>query len=74
VQLQGTWAGDALSRNGRRLYLIEYRADVSYLVRVHLSDRGLGPGAITDPERARADDRYLVPAAACWRTTRAPAR
>ncbi|HEY2935630.1 MAG TPA: hypothetical protein VGJ25_03470 [Gaiellaceae bacterium] len=49
VHLQGTWAVDALSRDGRRLYLIEYGADGSYLVRVHQADRGLVPGAITDP-------------------------
>jgi hypothetical protein len=49
VHLQGKWTVDALSRDGRRLYLIEDRAPAGYLVRVHVAGRGLVPGAITDP-------------------------
>jgi hypothetical protein len=51
VHLQGKWAVDALSRDGRRLYLIEYQDQnqTNYLVRVHVAGRGLVAGAITDP-------------------------
>jgi hypothetical protein len=49
VHLDGDWAVDALSADGRRLYLLEYSTKGSYAVRVHDAARGLVPGAITDP-------------------------
>jgi DNA-binding beta-propeller fold protein YncE len=50
IALDGDWAVDALSRDGLRLYLLEYGPDGSYRVRVHDAARGLVPGAITDPK------------------------
>jgi hypothetical protein len=52
VHLRGRWDVDALSRDGRRLYLLEYAANGNYLVRVYEAGRGLVPGAITDPREA----------------------
>jgi DNA-binding beta-propeller fold protein YncE len=49
VALRGAWQVDAVSNDGRRLYLLEYGADGSYRVRLHLAGRGLVPGPITDP-------------------------
>lgn len=49
VHLDGDWAVDALSADGRRLYLLEYNTKGGYAVRVHDAARGLVPGAITDP-------------------------
>jgi len=49
VHLEGEWAVDALSTDGRRLYLIESHQNGGYAVRVHEASRGLVPGAITDP-------------------------
>jgi outer membrane protein assembly factor BamB len=49
VHLDGDWAVDGISRDGRRLYLIEHQSSGSYRVRVHDVERGLIPGAITDP-------------------------
>src|SRR5262245_61733781 len=52
VHLRGHWEVDALSHDGRRLYLLEYKSNGTYLVRVHEAGRGLVPGAITDPREA----------------------
>jgi Tol biopolymer transport system component len=49
VHLDGDWGVDALSGDGRRLYLLEYNTKGGYAVRVHDATRGLVPGAITDP-------------------------
>lgn len=48
-QLAGQWQVDALSLDGKRLYLLEYGPDGGYRVRVDVAGRGLVPGAITDP-------------------------
>jgi hypothetical protein len=50
ISLDGEWAVDALSRDGRRLYLIQYKTGGRYNVRVHEAGRGLVEGAITDPD------------------------
>jgi hypothetical protein len=50
VRLEGDWAVDGLSADGRRLYLIENHSGGGYDVRVHDASRGLVPGAITDPD------------------------
>jgi DNA-binding beta-propeller fold protein YncE len=49
VRLAGDWAVDALSADGRKLYLIQNHSGGGYDVRVHDASRGLVPGAITDP-------------------------
>src|SRR6184192_1169011 len=48
VHLDGNWTVDGLSRDGRRLYLIEYEQN-GYRVRVHDAAQGLLPDPITDP-------------------------
>ncbi len=50
VHLAGGWSVDALSRDGRKLYLIQRLDNGKYRVRVHDSRRGLVAGAITDPK------------------------
>jgi outer membrane protein assembly factor BamB len=49
VELSGQWQVDALSRDGSRLYLLEYQPKGGYHVRVEQAGQGLVPGAITDP-------------------------
>ena len=48
MHLDGNWTVDGLSRDGRRLYLIEYEQS-GYRVRVHDAAQGLLPDPITDP-------------------------
>jgi hypothetical protein len=50
VEPVGHWKVDALSRDAKRLYLLEYLPKGNYRVRVEVSGRGLLPGAITDPD------------------------
>ena len=50
IHLDGDWAVDALSADGRRVYLLEYNTQRGYAVRVHDAVSGLVPGAITDPK------------------------
>ena len=64
VTLDGTWTYDALSVDGRWLYLIEYtsRTDpTQYEVRRYDLDRGrLDPQPIVDPEES-SEDMYGLP-------------
>ncbi len=49
MELSGRWQVDALSRDARRLYLLEYQTNGGYRVRVEVAGRGLAPDPITDP-------------------------
>jgi hypothetical protein len=49
VELVGQWKVDALSRDGSRLYLLQYTDSGGYRVRVDVAGRGLVPAPITDP-------------------------
>jgi hypothetical protein len=64
VRLDGTWTYDALSADGRWMYLIEYtsRKDpTAYEVRRYELDRGrLDPQPIVDPEES-SEDMYGLP-------------
>ncbi|HEX2468379.1 MAG TPA: hypothetical protein VHJ54_09250 [Solirubrobacterales bacterium] len=64
VTLPGTWTYDALSPNGRWLYLIEYTSQrdiTQYEVRRYDLDRGrLDPKPIVDPEES-AEEMYGSP-------------
>jgi len=53
VEPKGHWKVDALSRDAKRLYLLEYieqNQSGYYRVRVEVAGRGLLPDAITDPD------------------------
>jgi len=55
VEPVGHWKVDALSRDAKRLYLLEYleqNQSAFYRVRVDVAGRGLLPGAITDPNES----------------------
>jgi hypothetical protein len=52
VDLKGQWQVDALSRDGSRLYLLEYTTNGSYRVRADVAGQGLLPGPITDPSES----------------------
>ena len=49
VELVGHWKVDALSRDGTRLYLLQYTDTGAYRVRVEVAGRGLVRSPITDP-------------------------
>jgi len=49
VKPRGHWKVDALSRDARRLYLLQYGDNGDYRVRVDVAGRGLIPAPITDP-------------------------
>jgi hypothetical protein len=70
IQLKGAFTFDAVSRNGRYLYLIEYMSpeDASYRVRVYdLAGEGLLARIVSDKQSWATDMRGL-PIARTWKS------